>query len=109
MNVQMKKGVLELIVITAISRRDMYGYEIVDTVREIVGIGESTIYPLLKRLTNEHYFTTYLEESSEGPPRKYYHLTPAGQAYLDNLRDEWLTFADNVRAYLMEEDPHDDT
>lgn len=107
MNVQMKKGVLELIVMTAISRRDMYGYEIVDIVREIVGIGESTIYPLLKRLTNENYFTTYLKESTEGPPRKYYHLTEVGRHHLKSLREEWLTFAENVRVYLMEEGPHD--
>lgn len=107
MNVQMKKGVLELIVITAISRRDMYGYEIVDTVRGIVGIGESTIYPLLKRLTNEHYFTTYLKESNEGPPRKYYHITEAGRRYVEDLRSEWLEFADNVKQYLMEEDSFD--
>lgn len=107
MNVQMKKGVLELIVMTAISRRDMYGYEIVDTVRNIVGIGESTIYPLLKRLTNEHYFITYLKESNEGPPRKYYHITEAGSQYVHKLRLEWLSFADNVKSYLLEEDSLD--
>lgn len=99
----MKKGVIELIVLAAISKRDMYGYEIVNTVRDIVDIGEGTIYPLLKRLTNEHLFETYLQESTEGPPRKYYHLTAAGHLYKDKLMAEWLEFTENVKKYIQEE------
>ena len=59
----------------SVRQRDMYGYELVEEVSEVIDVNEGTIYPLLKRLTNEHYFETYLRESSEGPPRKYYHLT----------------------------------
>ena len=72
MNSQFKKGVLELIVLLSVNKKDMYGYELVNEVSKVVNVNEGTIYPLLKRLTNEHYFETYLEESSEGPPRKYY-------------------------------------
>ena len=74
MNAQFKKGVLELIVLAAVEQKDMYGYELVAEVSKVVNVKEGTIYPILKRLTNEHYFETYLRESTEGPPRKYYHL-----------------------------------
>lgn len=72
MNAQFKKGVLELIVLAAVEQKDMYGYELVAEVSKVVNVKEGTIYPILKRLTNEHYFETYLRESTEGPPRKYY-------------------------------------
>ena len=59
MNVQFKKGVLELIVLVAVNNKDMYGYELVAEVSKVVNVNEGTIYPLLKRLTNEKYFDTY--------------------------------------------------
>ena len=89
MNAQFKKGVLELIVLESVRQRDMYGYELVEEVSKVVDVNEGTIYPLLKRLTNEHYFETYLRESTEGPPRKYYHVTAAGILYRDQLEREW--------------------
>ena len=64
MNVQFKKGVLELIVLVAVNKKDMYGYELVAEVSNVVDVNEGTIYPLLKRLTNEHYFETYLKSMS---------------------------------------------
>ena len=67
-------------------------YELVEEVSQVIDVNEGTIYPLLKRLTNEHYFETYLRESSEGPPRKYYHLTAAGILYRDSLAAEWEDF-----------------
>ena len=65
MNPQFKKGVLELIVLKSVRDRDMYGYELVTEVSKVIDVNEGTIYPLLKRLTNEHYFETYLRESTE--------------------------------------------
>ena len=59
MNVQFKKGVLELLVLLLVHDKDMYGYELVSEVSKIVDVNEGTIYPLLKRLTNEKYFETY--------------------------------------------------
>lgn len=56
-----------MVVLVAVSRKDMYGYELVAEVSRVIDVNEGTIYPLLKRLTNEHYFETYLRESSEGP------------------------------------------
>lgn len=100
MNPQFKKGVLELVVLVSVSRKDMYGYELVTEVSKVIDVNEGTIYPLLKRLTNEHYFETYLRESTEGPPRKYYHLTAAGVLYRESLKQEWRAFQAGVNQFL---------
>ena len=102
MNAQFKKGVLELIVLESVRQRDMYGYKLVEEVSKVVDVNEGTIYPLLKRLTNEHYFETYLRESKEGPPRKYYHLTAAGVLYRDLLENEWNELTEKVGNFLEE-------
>lgn len=102
MNIQFKKGVLELIVLLCVTKKDMYGYELVSEVSKVINVNEGTIYPLLKRLTNEHYFETYLKESTEGPSRKYYHLTAAGLLYKDNLKKEWQDFCRAVNNFVEE-------
>ena len=104
MNPQFKKGVLELIVLESVRRKDMYGYELVEEVSEVIDVNEGTIYPLLKRLTNEHYFETYLRESSEGPPRKYYHLTAAGILYLEKRTADWEEFQARVNGFIKGEE-----
>lgn len=107
MNVQFKKGVLELVVLLSVTKKDMYGYELINEVSEIIDVNEGTIYPLLKRLTNEKYFETYLKESTEGPPRKYYHLTAAGHSYKEQLKQEWLEFSKTVNVFIEECDKND--
>lgn len=102
MNAQLKKGVLELIVLESVRQKDMYGYELVEEVSKVVDVNEGTIYPLLKRLTNEHYFETYLRESTEGPPRKYYHVTAAGILYRDQLEKEWMQLSERVWKFLRQ-------
>ncbi len=104
MNAQFKKGVLELLVLECVCARDKYGYELVEEISHTIDVKEGTIYPLLKRLTNEHYFETYLRESTEGPPRKYYHLTAAGILRAEALRQEWFTFQQSVNQFLKEHD-----
>lgn len=99
---QFKKGVLELIVLMSVTKKDMYGYELVSEVSKVIDVNEGTIYPLLKRLTNEHYFETYLKESTEGPPRKYYHLTVSGALYKDALKAEWVEFSKKVEMFMKE-------
>ncbi|MBQ3106340.1 MAG: helix-turn-helix transcriptional regulator [Eggerthellaceae bacterium] len=101
-NSQFKKGVLELVVLLAVRKRDMYGYELVEEISKVVAVNEGTVYPLLKRLTNERYFETYLRESTEGPPRKYYHITAAGILHSDQLMREWLEFSDSINAFVKE-------
>ena len=107
MNTQFKKGVLELLVLHCVSTKDMYGYELVAHVSHDIDVNEGTIYPILKRLTNEKFFETYLVESSEGPPRKYYHLTSLGQTQLERLEEVWELFVSNVNSLLKGRE-HDD-
>ena len=103
MNVQFKKGVLELCVLVALTKKECYGYELVVTISKNIDISEGTIYPLLRRLTKEGYFTTFLEESVEGPPRKYYKITESGLAYKNELLLQWRQFVTGVEKLIAEE------
>jgi PadR family transcriptional regulator PadR len=102
MNVQFKKGALELCVLVFTLKKDRYGYELVHSISDKIQIAEGTVYPLLRRLTNEGYFATYLAESNEGPPRKYYQLTKAGREYLEQLVLEWQQFSASVNEIIEE-------
>ncbi|MGL5347239.1 MAG: PadR family transcriptional regulator [Peptostreptococcaceae bacterium] len=102
MNTQFRKGVLEICVLTLISKKDMYGYEIVQNISRVMEVNEGTIYPILRRLTKEGYFETYILESNEGPARKYYKITPEGINNLDKLSKEWKEFVLAVNAFLNE-------
>lgn len=85
-----------------VEQKDMYGYELVEAVSKIVDVNEGTIYPILKRLTNEKYFENYTKVSTEGPIRKYYHITASGIAYKDNALEEWNKFSKEVNKFLKE-------
>ena len=102
MNTQFKKGVLELIVLLSVSKKDMYGYELILEVSKVIEVNEGTMYPLLKRLTNDKCFETYLQESNEGPPRKYYKITVLGQKKLEELKQTWLEFSSSVNNFIKE-------
>lgn len=107
-NTQFKKGVLELIVLLCVYKKDMYGYELVSEVSKVINVNEGTIYPLLKRLTNEHYFETYLSESTEGPPRKYYRITGNGKTRTTELLQEWNEFHEQVSRFIKESEIDDE-
>lgn len=109
MNVQLKKGVLELIVLLIISKKDRYGYELVSEVSKVVDVNEGTMYPLLKRLTNDKYLETYLQESNEGPSRKYYRLSVLGIEYRDQLLNEWILFSSSVNQFIEKENQDDNS
>jgi len=96
LNSQLKKGVLELCVLCLLSKKDYYGYELVNEISKNIQISDGTIYPILRRLNQEGYFETYLQESQEGPPRKYYRLTKIGMITRDKLIDEWDIFVNGV-------------
>ncbi|AYV67984.1 MULTISPECIES: PadR family transcriptional regulator [Niallia] len=102
MNVQFKKGVLELCVLVLLDKKDRYGYELVQKISNQIEISEGSVYPLLRRLTKEEYFTTYLQESTEGPSRKYYKLTDKGRTYLNELITEWNEFSNGVNQLIKE-------
>lgn len=92
--VQVRKGVLELCILNALDAKERYGYDLVKTLVEMPGLGvtEGTVYPLLSRLRVQELVSTRLEESPDGPVRKYYSLTQRGKetvtmmnAHLDTL------------------------
>ncbi|GAB3792849.1 PadR family transcriptional regulator [Virgibacillus kimchii] len=107
MNIQFKKGVLELCVLALLGQKDRYGYELVQKISERIAISEGSVYPLLRRLAKEEYFTTYLQESKEGPSRKYYRLTQKGRDYLTQLREEWIRFSAGVNEVIKESEPNE--
>lgn len=100
MNSQLKRGTLELCVLSLLSRSDCYGYELVNRISECMQITEGTVYPLMKRLKDNGVIDSYIVESQEGPPRKYYRITDAGRAEKDKLSEEWFEFVDSVNALL---------
>lgn len=104
MNSQLKRGTLELCALSVVSRGDCYGYELVARISECMEITEGTIYPLMKRLKDSGLIESYIVESPEGPPRKYYRITEAGKAELSRLCEEWFEFTKSVNALLKRED-----
>lgn len=98
--IQLKKGVLELCVLALLSEHDSYAYEIASRLADSIGMGEGTIYPLMRRLQNDGLVETYLVESSAGPSRKYYRLTPAGAASFSAQKAGWSAFAGAVQGIL---------
>jgi PadR family transcriptional regulator, regulatory protein PadR len=107
MNIQLKKGVLELCVMSLLGRQDRYGYELVSKISKNIDIAEGTIYPLLKRLREDGYVMTYLVESAEGPSRKYYKLTGAGEETLEKLHNEWISFVKGVNLIVSKKEENE--
>ena len=103
MNTQFKKGVLELCVLYMLGKKDCYGYELVNEISKNILIAEGTIYPLLKRLKDQGLLSTYLKESQEGPPRKYYTLSESGKSSLKELLNEWFNFIKGINKIIKEE------
>lgn len=100
MNTQFKKGVIEMCVLSLVAAEDRYGYELIETISKSIEISEGTIYPILRRLSKEGYFETYLVESTSGPPRKYYKITKRGKEAAFDLAKEWKSFAEKVNQIL---------
>ncbi len=100
MNAQFKRGIVELCVLSELVMEDMYGYRIINNISKDIDVNENTIYPILRRLTKEGHFTTYLVESDLGAPRKYYKVTEKGFKYYLELRDSWDNFIGGVYEIL---------
>jgi PadR family transcriptional regulator, regulatory protein PadR len=100
LQVQLKKGVLEMCVLALLSRSDNYAYDIASRMAEAVGMGEGTVYPLMRRMQNDGLVSTYLVESASGPSRKYYKLTRTGAAALKAQTADWHGFEAAVRKIL---------
>jgi len=105
--VQLRKGVLEFSVLNALLARPLYGYDIVKRLSAINGltIPEGTIYPILSRFTRDKLVETKIEESNEGPPRKYYRLSRDGEQLLEKMNQYWKTLKSGVDSLLKETTP----
>ncbi len=86
---------IEFLILSVVSRQDSYGYEISQTVKLAAEIKESTLYPILRRLQQSGYLTTYNQEY-QGRNRKYYSITEDGKKQLSFLSDEWKTFKETI-------------
>lgn len=87
---QMRKGVLEFCILQLLKEQEMYPSDIIQTLKDVkLIVVEGTLYPLLTRLKNAGILDYRWEESTSGPPRKYYKLTPVGEQVLNELRETW--------------------
>src|SRR5436190_23127218 len=96
---QMRKGILEFCILSVIRRGEAYPSDIVKEMRAAnLQILEGTLYPLLTRLKNAEMLTYRWVESSSGPPRKYFSLTPKGEAFYHELEQTWNELSNGVNA-----------
>lgn len=98
---QMRKGVLELCILSILAKGDAYSSDILDRLKKAkLLVVEGTLYPLLTRLKNEGYLQYRWEESKYGPPRKYYELTPIGEKILTELKNEWNELVKSINQII---------
>ncbi len=95
--VQMRKGVLELCILSIISNKESYASTIIETLKKAeILVVEGTVYPLLTRLKNEKLLSYRWEESISGPPRKYYCITKDGIKVMESLINNWTQLSNSV-------------
>lgn len=98
---QMRKGVLEFCILSVLSNGDAYTSDIINKLKEArLIVVEGTLYPMLTRLKNAGLLQYRWEESSSGPPRKYYGLTQEGQQFLQELKGSWNDLVESVSQTL---------
>lgn len=94
---QMRKGILEFCILSLISEREMYVSDLMDELKKgKLDVVEGTLYPLLTRLKNGEFLSYRWEESTGGPPRKYYQITDKGQLFLAELHSTWVELTTSV-------------
>lgn len=94
---QMRKGVLEFCILSIIEKGEIYPSDIIKILdKSKLEVKQGTIYPLLTRLKNSGLLGYNWKESTQGPPRKYYHLTNIGQTFLNSLHDTWNSLVTSV-------------
>ncbi len=94
---QMRKGILEFCILSLINEREMYVSDLIDELKKgKLDVVEGTLYPLLTRLKNGEFLSYRWEESTGGPPRKYYQMTEKGKLFLAELQNTWKNLTDSV-------------
>lgn len=105
MDIQLKRGLLEICVLTALLKEDSYGYKIIKDLSDHIEISESTLYPILKRLEVSECLTVYSVEHNSRL-RKYYKITPAGRQRIVDFLEEWKTVTE-IYEYIEGELNHE--
>ena len=105
MDVQLKRGLLDVCVLAAIKREDSYGYQIIKDMKPYVEISESTLYPILRRLEASEYLTVRSVEHN-GRLRKYYHITQAGLDRIAAFTEEWKEIM-SIYQFVVRGDSHE--
>jgi PadR family transcriptional regulator, regulatory protein PadR len=96
---QMRKGILEYCILSILAKRDLYTSDIIRALKENdLIVVEGTLYPLLTRQKNAGLLNYRWEESTQGPPRKYYGLTEIGRSYLKELDESWEALINSVKS-----------
>ena len=96
---QMRKGILEYCILSILNKRDLYTSDIIRALKENdLIVVEGTLYPLLTRQKNAGLLSYRWEESTQGPPRKYYSLTELGRTYLKELDESWDSLIKSVKS-----------
>ena len=103
MNIQVPTVVLDGSVLSVLTKEDTYGYIITKAMQELLGVSESTMYPVLRRLKRDGYLETY-DKPFEGRNRRYYHVTDLGRAHLNEISQAWAEFRVAVNSLLEESD-----
>ncbi len=99
MKAQMRKGVLELCIMSIIANEEVYPSDIINRLKEAeLIVVEGTLYPLLSRLKNSGFLSYSWKESTSGPPRKYFAITPEGKKVLDEMNENWNQLVNAVNA-----------
>jgi PadR family transcriptional regulator PadR len=105
MDIQLKRGLLDVCVLAAIKDEDSYGYQIVKDLKPFVDISESTLYPILRRLEAAELLTVRSAEHN-GRLRKYYHITEAGLARIEAFKAEWAEMV-SIYKFVIKEEGHE--
>ena len=105
MDIQIKRGLLDVCVLAAIKNEDSYGYRIIKDVKPYVDISESTLYPILRRLEASDLLTVRSAEHN-GRLRKYYHITEAGLDRIEAFKAEWAEIM-SIYQFVTKEEGHE--
>ena len=108
MDIQLKRGLLDVCVLAAIKQEDSYGYKIIKDMKPYVELSESTLYPILRRLEAAQLLSVHSAEHN-GRLRKYYHITPAGRKRLADFQAEWAEILSIYQFIVREETQHDES
>ena len=106
MDIQLKRGLLDVCVLAAIKNEDSYGYQIIKDMKPYVQISESTLYPILRRLEAASYLTVWTVEHG-GRLRKYYPITPRGLKRIEDFKQEWKEIVSIYQFVVREEQRND--